>query len=458
MADVQLAVNELGALAASLGRTSVSSAQVALALGGGRMPNLLETIRAKVGLPQNVEPSPRDVGTALRLLANATGLLEGYRGGHAKAASWRPTEAGKGVAAEAPPKGVEAPKAANVEGVPVPPAEPPDPLKDPTLHAHGAPDGFHLRGVSTLLDGAGQPVMQWVKTAKDAESQRLEMLFEAIKSLPESFREAHEPVKAPEHCNDDLLCCYPLGDPHLGEHAWAEETGGDYDLKIASRLHVEAIRKLVALSPPAKQALIISLGDFFHADSNLARTERSGAPLDTDSRWAKVLKVGIHTMKAMIDLALEKHESVRLVVEVGNHDSYSSTMLALAIDAFYDNDPRVTVDTSPQKFHWYRFGRNLIGTTHGDSAKPDQLPMIMAHDKAEDWGQTRFRRWYVGHIHQERVREFPGCTVEWFRTLAGRDAWAHGSGYRSDRDMRVDVLHREHGMVTRHIVGIEQLN
>jgi predicted phosphodiesterase len=120
MADVQLAVNELGALAASLGRTSVSSAQVALALGGGRMPNLLETIRAKVGLPQNVEPSPRDVGTALRLLANATGLLEGYRGGHAKAASWRPVEAGKAVAAEAPPKAVEMPKVANVESPPVP--------------------------------------------------------------------------------------------------------------------------------------------------------------------------------------------------------------------------------------------------------------------------------------------------------------------------------------------------
>lgn len=119
MADVQLAVNELGSLAASLGRTSVSSAQVSLALGGGRMPNLLEAIRAKVGLPQNVEPSARDVGTALRLLANATGLLEGYRGGHAKAASWRPTEAGKGVAAEAPPKvaNVEPPKRPSIQPV-----------------------------------------------------------------------------------------------------------------------------------------------------------------------------------------------------------------------------------------------------------------------------------------------------------------------------------------------------
>jgi hypothetical protein len=458
MADVQLAVNELGSLAASLGRTSVSSAQVALALGGGRMPNLLETIRAKVGLPQNVEPSPRDVGTALRLLANATGLLEGYRGGHAKAASWRPVEAGKAVAAEAPPKAVEMPKVANVEGVPVPPAEPPDPLKDPTLHAHGAPDGFHLRGVSTLLDGAGQPVMQWVKTAKDAEQQRLDALFEAIKSLPESFREAHEPTPAPEHCAEDLLCIVPLGDPHLGMFSWHQETGADYDIKIAERLHVEAIRKLVDAAPPAKQALVISLGDFFHCDSNLARTTRSGAPLDTDTRWQLVLRVGVRMMRAMVDAALAKFENVRLACCIGNHDDLSSAMLALAMDAFYSNDPRVTVDTSPSPFLWHTFGKNLIGIAHGDAAKMDQLPMLMASMKPEEWGATRHRFWYTGHLHHEKVREFPGCVVESFRTLAPQDAWAHRAGYRSDRDMRVDVLHREHGRITRHIVGIEQLN
>lgn len=456
MADVQLAVNELGSLAASLGRTSVSSAQVALALGGGRMPNLLETIRAKVGLPQNVEPSPRDVGTALRLLANATGLLEGYRGGHAKAASWRPVESGKAVAAEAPPKAVEAPKVGNVEA-PVPPAEPPDPLKDPTLHAHGAPDGFHLRGVSTLLDGAGQPVMQWVKTAKDAESQRLEMLFEAIKSLPESFREAHEPVKAPEHCAEDLLCIVPIADPHLACLAWAEETGQNYDLKIAEKIHAEAVRKLVGLAPPAKQCLIVSLGDFFHADNNLARTERSGNPLDTDSRHALALRTGIRLFRTMIDTALTKFEKVSVIVEVGNHDLASSMMLALAIDAFYSRDERVVVDTSPEHFHWFRFGKNLIGTTHGDGPKADRLPMVMAYDRPEDWGETKHRRFYVGHFHQERVQEFPGVTVEFFRTLAGRDAWAHNNGYRSGRDMRMDVIHREHGLVTRHMVGIEQL-
>lgn len=437
-------IDELAAITSGHPR-GLTSAEIAEAIARGQAPALASEITR---VCRTTGPfTAKHVGETLRVLRDFGGspIVTGRTRDNRSA--WRVAVPDAAVS-DVRPVGVAAePRAAHSV----------DPLKDPTAHAHGAPEGFHLRGVSTLLDGAGQPVMQWVKTAKDAEQQRLDALLEAIKSLPDSFREAHEPTPAPEHCAEDLLCLYPIGDPHLGMHAWGEETGADYDLKIAARLHVEAIRKLVALAPAAKQALIVSLGDFFHADNNLARTERSGNPLDTDSRFAKVLRVGVHTLKAMIDIALEKHESVRVIIEVGNHDSQASAMLALAIDAFYDSDPRVTVDTSPERFHWYRFGKNLIGTTHGDGPKPEQLPMIMAHDKAEDWGQTRHRRWLVGHIHQEKVREFPGCKVEWFRTLASRDAWSHGEGYRSDRDMRVDVLHREYGVVTRHIVGIEQL-
>ena len=333
----------------------------------------------------------------------------------------------------------------------------PDPRTDPTLHATSAPRGYHLRGVSTMLDGAGNPVAQWVKTAQDPAQGRLDAILDAIRELPDSFREAHQPRPAPSHNDADLLCVYPIADVHLGMYAWREETGADYDIKIAERLHTEAIARLVAAAPAAKQALILGLGDFFHCDSNLARTSRSGNPLDTDTRWQLVLRVGVRMMRAMIDAALSKHEQVRVVIEIGNHDDYSAAMLSMALEAFYDRDDRVTVDTSPEPFHWHRFGKNLIGVTHGDQAKIEQLPGLMAAMRAADWGQTRHRYWYTGHVHSERLRETPGCLVETFRTLAPSDAWAHRAGYRSDRDMRVDVLHREHGRITRHILGVEQV-
>jgi hypothetical protein len=333
----------------------------------------------------------------------------------------------------------------------------PDPRKDPALHCPTAPNGYHLRGVSTLVNAEGQPVQTWVKTTRDPAKDRFAEFMAALETLTIPLQAAHAVVKAPQHSDADLLCVYPIGDPHFGMYSWHEETGADYDVETAERLHVNAIRQLVDGAPPAKRALIISLGDFFHCDDNLARTSRSGAPLDTDTRWAKVLRVGLRAMASMIDAALIKHESVRVIFEVGNHDPQTSQMLALAMATMYRNDPRVEVDDDPGTFHWYRFGKVLIGTTHGSDTKPAELPGIMATDRARDWGETRHRYWYVGHVHHETVKEYPGCVVEHCRTLAARDAWAHRSGYRADRDIRVDVWHREHGRVTRNILGLERV-
>ncbi len=220
---------------------------------------------------------------------------------------------------------------------------------------------------------------------------------------------------------------------------------------------MQAVDQLVELAPPAKQALIVSVGDFFHTDNSTNRTMANGNPLDVDTRWSKVLSVGIRTMRRLIDRALEKHQKVRVICEIGNHDHHTSIMLALCLDQFYSNNERVEVDTSPDAFHWHRFGKNLIGVTHGDKTKHHDLPNIMACDRREDWGATLHRYWYTGHVHHDQTKEYAGCKVETFRTLAPRDAWHNAAGYRSGQDMKCIVLHREYGEVLRHTVGIQQI-
>jgi hypothetical protein len=162
-------------------------------------------------------------------------------------------------------------------------------------------------------------------------------------------------------------------------------------------------------------------------------------------------------MRRIIDKAKEKHDMVTVICEIGNHDDQSAVMLALCLSLYYENDPRVTVDTSPALFHWYRFAENLIGVTHGDKVKPQNLGPIMASDRKQDWGETTYRYWYTGHVHHDSLKEYPGVTVETFRTLAPRDAWHHGQGYRSGQDMKCDTIHAKYGRINRHIVGIRQI-
>ena len=312
-----------------------------------------------------------------------------------------------------------------------------------------------VTGRSTLVKSDGTIAMQWIKQNSNGRLSDEEVLAIVKDSFADQL-----PVKriaAPVKRASDLLVVYPMGDPHIGMYAWAEETGADFDLQIAEHNLVNAVRHLVQQAPPAKYAMVVNVGDFFHADSMENRTMRSGHALDVDTRWAKVLRVGIRAMRACIEAALEKHDEVRVINEIGNHDDHTSQMLTIALSLLYENNPRVTFDESPAKFHYHEFGKNLIGVTHGDKVKADKLSGIMATDRPAEWGRTRHRYWYTGHVHTRQVFELAGCSVESFRTLAARDAWTAGAGYRSGRDMQMIALHKEHGEVSRARIDISIL-
>ncbi len=320
------------------------------------------------------------------------------------------------------------------------------------------PAPYVVKGTSTLYNKEGTISAQWVKTKLD-ETKAREAVEEWVRWLVEDARGISPVCASPvvSHLNSSLLTVYPMGDPHFGMHSWREETGDDFDLKIAERLTYAAIDRLVNSAPASETALILELGDFFHADNNTAATPRSGNALDVDNRWAKVMQVGLRAMVYVIQRTLEKHQNVIVRIVAGNHDPHSSYALALGLDAYFHNERRVQVELSPAVFWYYRFGKVLIGTTHGDTCKTDKLPAIMAADRSQDWGGTQFRYWYHGHIHHDSVKEFPGCMVESFRTLASKDAWHTSAGYRSGRDMKCLVLHKEYGEIERHRVGIEML-
>ncbi len=320
------------------------------------------------------------------------------------------------------------------------------------------PAGFHVKGVSTYYDEDGNVRGQWVRSQADAEADRkvveeaLIDRFKRVKPLPRIAAPRKKLLK-------DLMNVIVLSDAHIGLYSWAKASGTEWSLPIARRMIVGAVKYLVDAAPPCEEALIANLGDFFHIDNKSNQTT-AGTVMDTDGLWEEIVEVGIDAMVSCIDFALAKHKKVRVINKSGNHDFHTAVMMNIALSRAYKNNPRVKFDATPSLYSYLRFGKTLLGITHGDKrVKPTELPLLMATDRPDDWGESKYRYWYTGHLHHQRKFEPTGgnCTIETFRIMAGRDAWHQGAGYRAGREMQSIILHREFGETGRNVVTPDML-
>lgn len=325
--------------------------------------------------------------------------------------------------------------------------------KWPSVDAFDREQRMVIERRSTLYDGEGNIKLIWEK--EKAENDERRDWLEAIRDMGGELPKV-EAQAGPEHAAEDLAVVVPVGDPHVGLLSWREDAGENFDLEIAEQRYMRAFEHLISLAPPASECALVFIGDTAHADGQSNTTTR-GTRVDVDGRIIKVARTILRICRHAVGLALAKFGKVTVIIERGNHDELVSAMIALALAQHYEYEPRVDVDQSPAMYHWWRFGRVLIGTHHGDKAKPMDLLGVMAVDQAAIWGECTHRRFYLGHYHHQIVKEVPGLVCEYLPTLATSDAWHHSMGYRSARAMYLDVYHREHGHINRHIVGMSQL-
>ena len=318
---------------------------------------------------------------------------------------------------------------------------------------HICPDGYRVEGVSTFYDEDGNPKAQWVKTTEDQNRLR-EFADQLVHSIGQQVTPIR-PKKAARLKRDaDHMAAYIIGDAHIGMFAWAGNASGDWDCERIQSVLLSSLEEVMHASPHTETALIVNLGDWFHTDSLDNRTRRSGHQLDVDTRWDRVLDIGITLMRTIIDSALLKHERVHVINEIGNHDDHTSLMLSACIDGIYEQNDRVTVDRSAKPFHKHVFGNSLIGVNHGDKAKPEKLFQFMADEWTEDYAKCQWRYWYTGHIHHRMAVDISTQQIEAFRTVIERDSYAYGHGYRAPRSLHSIIHHKTHGEVARFTKGL----
>lgn len=317
------------------------------------------------------------------------------------------------------------------------------------------PEPYVVRGTSTLYDADGNAKLQWVKTRLDdqrAEAMLLEMVAGMAETLPRL-----PALPAPAHTDAALLNLYPFSDTHLGMLAWHREGGADWDIGIAEQTLLAAFERMLAAAPPAETAFVCNLGDFLHWDSMTPVTPSSGHVLDADTRFAKVVRAAIRVLRRIVDMALQRHARVHVLMAEGNHDPAASVWLAQLFAALFELEPRLTVIDSPLPYYVHQHGKTLLGFHHGHLKKFADLPLLMAAQFPAEWGATAKRYVHTGHLHHAEEKDFPGIRVVRHPTLAARDAYAARGGWISERQASAITYHAEYGHVGTAIVTPEML-
>ena len=239
-------------------------------------------------------------------------------------------------------------------------------------------------------------------------------------------------------------------DIHIGKLCDAFETGEDYNSQIAVQRVLEGVQGILDKSAGFHIDKILFVGgnDILHIDTP-RRTTTSGTPQDTDGMWyrnfltAKQLYVEI--LEKLIALA-----DVHFVFNPSNHDYTHGFFLADVIRTHFRKATNITFDCSLQHRKAYRYGENLIGTTHGDGAKQQDLPLLLATEFPQDWSLTKHRYVYMHHVHHKLSKDYQGVTVESLRSPSGTDSWHHRNGYQhAPKAIEGFLHHKKHGQIAR---------
>lgn len=259
-------------------------------------------------------------------------------------------------------------------------------------------------------------------------------VLEAVEAMVRTFeQESRRPIIRASKPKGDILQKLVIADPHIAKYAWAKSTGAknwDVDQAVQSILNCsfELIEEGDSYRHEVGRRTIALLGDYFHFDTP-AGTTTSGTPLERDSRLQRMIEHGTDALIQVIDRSAATVPT-HIVLVPGNHDTTLSWAMQRILQAHYRNDQRVTIDPGYHTRKYERWGINLFGYTHGDKARKN-LGTMMATEVPKDWGETTYREFHTGHLHQieEKVRNFNGVLVRTAPALCPPDDWHAEHGF-----------------------------
>ncbi|HEY6021074.1 MAG TPA: hypothetical protein VIY48_14550, partial [Candidatus Paceibacterota bacterium] len=241
---------------------------------------------------------------------------------------------------------------------------------------------------------------------------------------------------------EGMLYEISLPDIHFGRLTWHEESGEDYDVKIADAAVNKVLDELLGYTRlyPIAEILLPIGNDFFNFD-NKAGTTTGGTPQQNDTRWQKTYKLGRLLATMMIEKCMQIAPTTCLIVK-GNHDEQLNFCMGDALEVRFNGNPNVTIDNSPKGRKYKLFGKNLIGFAHGYWERLSDLSNLMPVESPEWWAVSTYREFHTGDKHhikeyqsdfRLKAEELHGVLVRIIPSITVADGWTIDKGFVGSR-------------------------
>jgi hypothetical protein len=284
----------------------------------------------------------------------------------------------------------------------------------------------------------------FVKNDVNIDDVITELIKEVKKHAPE-----YKNIYYPETTEGHLLVIDPA-DLHLGKLCSAFETGDEYNIDIAKQRLFEGIEGILSKVQGFNidKILFISGNDKLHVDTP-KNTTTSGTHQDTHLMWYDAFRLAVQIEREALEMLIPI-APVHYQYDPSNHDYTNGFFMAQTIEAWFSKCEGITFNTSIAHRKYFTYGENLIGSTHGDGAKEGDLPLLMAHEAAKQWGDCKHKYFYTHHIHHKKSKDYMGVCVESLRSASGTDSWHHRNGYaHSPKAIEGFLHHKRHGQIAR---------
>ena len=249
---------------------------------------------------------------------------------------------------------------------------------------------------------------------------------------------------------DSYLLVIDPADIHIGKLCSSFECGETYNNQIAVQRVLSGVSGILSKvsSFNIDKILFIGGNDILHID-NPGRTTTSGTPQDTDGMWHTNFLIAKQLYVEVLELLVSVAD-VHFTFNPSNHDYTNVFFLAQVIETYFKNCDNISFDCSIKHRKGFQYYNNLIGTTHGDGAKQQDLPLLMAQEFSREWADTKHRYIYTHHVHHKTSKDYIGITVESLRSPSGTDSWHHRNGYEHSPKAVEAFLHcKQNGQIAR---------